>query len=226
MIEAVRICAVSGDEALWEDLDLVFADGEAWVVTGPPSCGKTVLLRILRGERRPDTGEVLVDGKSLYRNGRKVMEDFRAAAGFVPEHPPVRAGKTVQDLFRLSALLGVVPAKERRDRETELLAMIGLPGTRERDLATLSTSELSRAVLAAELIRSPRYLFADGLLASVGNDWTDRLAPLLRALAREGKTVVLSERMAPGKLTAGDPEGTVRGPFRLHRVDPAGGRVG
>lgn len=226
MIEAVRLGAASGDGALWEDLDLVFADGEAWIVTGPPSCGKTVLLRILRGAWRPDTGEVLVGGKSLYRDGRKVMEEFRAAAAFVPERPPVRAGKTIADLFRLSALLCPIPEKERRDRETDLLALIDLPGARDRDLATFSTSEIARIALAAELLRSPRYLFADGILASAGGDWTERLASLFRALAREGKTVVLSERTVPELLAAGAPGGTVRGPFRLHRIEPAAGRAG
>jgi len=57
MIEAFRVGAVSRGKTLWEGLDLALGDGEIWVVAGPPSCGKTVLMNILRGERRPDLGE-------------------------------------------------------------------------------------------------------------------------------------------------------------------------
>src|SRR4030067_491163 len=140
MIEAFRVGAVSRGKTLWEGLDLALGDGEIWVVAGPPSCGKTVLMNILRGERR---------------------------------------------------------AAERKRRTEELLSLLGLPGTEEAGVSSLSASERARAALAVELFRSPRYLFLDMLLANVGKEWEEKLGSLFRALAKEGRTNIMMERQQP-----------------------------
>src|SRR4030066_381077 len=132
MIEAFRVGAVARGKTLWEGLDLALGDGEIWVVAGPPSCGKTVLMNILRGERRPDLGDVVVGGESVYKGSPDHNRRFRAASGVVPEAFPAGGGRTVEDMFRLSALAaGEVPAAERRRRTEELLSLVGLPGAEE-----------------------------------------------------------------------------------------------
>src|SRR3972149_2405916 len=80
MIEAFRVGAVSRGKTLWEGLDLALGDGEIWVVAGPPSCGKTVLMNILRGERRPDLGDVACSGGSA-RRGKKAADGGIAFVG-------------------------------------------------------------------------------------------------------------------------------------------------
>jgi ABC-type multidrug transport system ATPase subunit len=198
MIEAFRVGAVSRGRTLWEGLDLAAGDGEICVVTGPPACGKTLLMRILRGERRPDSGDVVAGGESLYRGSPGHNLRFRAFSGMVPEYLPVPPGRTVGDLFRLSALAaGGVVAAERTRRMEELLAIVGLPGVEEAEVLSLSASERVRAALAVELFRSPKYLFLDMLLANAGRDWEERLWGLFRALAREEKTILLMERRLP-----------------------------
>jgi len=240
MIEAFRLGALGRDGTLWDGVDLSFGDGEVWLVSGPPSCGKSVLLRILRGDRRPDAGDVVVGGESLFRGARDAVASFRASAGMVPESFPSGAfaaprpgmARTVRDLFRLSALVaGPIAATERQRREEELLALVGLSapdseaGTRPCgdahawELSSLSLSERARVALAVELLRNPKYLFADMLVANAGKDWTDKLGALFRALAREGRTIVLAERAVPDRwqvARTGDPAAS--GPFSFYRL--------
>lgn len=221
MIEAFRLGFVSRNGTLWDGLDLAVGEGDVRVVTGPPGCGKTSLLRILRGERRPDAGDVVAGGQSLYRGGAAA---FRAISGFVPEVLPAWAGRTVHDIFLLSSAAGTeVPKAESEERESDLLAMMGLADARGWKLATLSVSERARVALAAELFRGPRYIFADMLLANAGREWTDMLRALFRALAREGRTIVLAERELPESWRGrAEAEGEAKGPFLLYRI-PAGG---
>ena len=239
MIEAFRLGALGRGGTLWEGVDLSFGEGDVWLVAGPASCGKTLLLRILRGDRRPDAGDVVVGGESLARDGR-VAAAFRASAGLVPQSFPPRdiaALRTVGDLFRLSAIAaGAIPAQERARREEELLALVGLSeappgpdapapppgGAHAWELESLSLSERARVALAAELLRNPKYLFADTLVANAGSDWSDKLGALFRALAREGRTIVLAERSVPDRwqvVRTGDPAAS--GPFSFYRLGVA-----
>src|SRR5512146_1565915 len=217
MIEAFRVGAVSRGGTLWDGLDLAFDDGEVCVVTGPPASGKTLLLRILRGDRRPDAGDIVVGGESLYRGKAGIARAFQASLGVVPEEFPSAGGGAVRDRFRLSSVAGDgIPAKELRRREEELLSMVGMPDAQDARFSSLSISEKARVSLAAELLRGPKIFFADMLLHNAGGEWTDMLGGLFRALAKEGKTVILAERAMPERWRvreAGD--GIVKGPFRL-----------
>jgi len=228
MIEGFRLGVYSRGATLWDGLDFAFGGAAAWFITGPPSSGKTLLLSILRGERRPDAGDVLVSGESLYRGNPALARAWRASCGYVPEQTVVDAHLAVGDLFRRSALAGGgVEESERKDRTDRLLEMVGLPGALRWRVAELSISERGRAYLAAELLRGPKVLFCDGLVAGSGVPFWEMLWGLFRALAREGNTVVLAERRIPERwaLAAGDPEPV--GPFRVYRLPvPEGGVKG
>ncbi|GAB4365349.1 MAG: hypothetical protein Kow00128_07790 [Deltaproteobacteria bacterium] len=230
MIEAFHLRALARGVPLFEDLTLVFGEGEAWIVSGPPSSGKSLLLRILSGDRRPDAGDVMTGGESLYGKDPAVLHRFRLQSAFVPESLPA-TGQTPDDLFHLSALsAGDIPRKERDRREEELLALLGVAGTGPVPLSRLSVSERTRVALGAELLRGPKVLFLDMVLANAGKDWTDSLLGLFRALAREGRTIVMMERELPDRWKgvappdaplAADPRIREAGPFRLFGV--AGG---
>jgi ABC-type multidrug transport system ATPase subunit len=226
MIEGFRLGVFSRGETLWDGLDFAFGDASVWLVAGPPSSGKTLLLSILRGERRPDAGDVVVSGESLYRGNVALVRAWRASCGHVPEQTIADARLTVGNLFRRSALAGGgVRESERKDRAGRLLEMVGLAGALEWRIAELSISERVRACLAAELLRGPKVLFCDGAVAGAGIPCREMLWGLFRALAREGNTVVLAERTIPERwaLAAGEAEPV--GPFRVYRLPVPGAGV-
>lgn len=219
MIEGFRLGVFSRGTTLWDGLDFAFEDAGAWFIAGPPSSGKTLLLSILRGERKPDAGDVVVSGESLYRGNTALARAWRASCGHVPEQTVADARLAVGDLFRRSALAGGGMRKsERKDRVGRLLEMVGLPGALEWRITELSTSERVRACLAAELVRGPKVLFCDGVVAGAGIPWREMLWGLFRALAREGNTVVLAERTIPERWTIAAGDGEPVGPFRVYRL--------
>ena len=77
--------------------------------------------------------------------------------------------------------------------------------------------------LAAELFRNPKYLFADMLVANAGKGWSDTLGALFRALAKEGRTIVLAERAVPDRWqVARTGDSAASGPFTFYRVGAPG----
>jgi ABC-type multidrug transport system ATPase subunit len=217
MIEAFRLGIYARGVTLWDGVDLAFKEGSVSVIVGPPSSGKTTLLSVLRGERQPDAGDVVVSGESIYRGRGASFRSYRASCGHVPERFADPAGQTVEDLFRLSAVAGGgIPEGERRERQERLLAIVGLASAHHWRLSSLSASERVRAGLAAELVRGPRFLFGDGLVAAAGSPYREMLGGLFRALAREGNTIVLAERHLPERWAAAAGAGTAAGPFRVY----------
>ena len=219
MIEAFRLGIHARGATLWDGVDLAFGGGSVSVIVAPPSSGKTTLLSVLRGERPPDAGDVVVSGESVYRGRGATLRTYRASCGHVPERFADPAGQTVEDLFRLSAVAGGgIPERERRERQVRLLEMVGLASAQQWRLTSLSASERVRAGLAAELLRGPRFLFGDGVVAAAGGPYREMLGGLFRALAREGNTIVLAERHLPERWATAKGEGTAAGPFRVHQI--------
>ena len=107
---------------------------------------------------------------------------------------------------------------ELKVRTDRLLEMVDLQGASGWRIAEMSISERGRACLAAELLRGPKVLFCDGLVAGAGVPFWEMLWGLFRALAREGNTVILVERRIPERwaLAAGNPKPV--GPFRVYRL--------
>ncbi|MEW6721334.1 MAG: ATP-binding cassette domain-containing protein [Thermodesulfobacteriota bacterium] len=224
MIEAFRLGVRVRGATLWDGLDFAFEEGSVSVIVGPPSSGKTVLLSVLRGERRPDAGDVLAFGESLFRGSESFLRAFRASCGFVPERFDAEARQTVNGLFERSAMVvGNLPPGERKDRRERLLSMVELSVAGDAPLSDLSMSERARVTLAAELMRSPRVLFADGIVHSAGEPFAGRIGSLFRALARAGIIVLLAERRLPARWTAFAGPGKPAGPFLVHRMPAKGG---
>ena len=137
--------------AIIEHLDLALQSGERLGLTGPSGRGKTTLCRLLAGYARPDTGEVLLDGKPLstYRGYCPVQ--------MVWQHPEL----VVDPLRTLGATLSEGWAVEER-------VLTGLhiePGWLTRYPSELSGGELQRFCVARALGPATRFLLCDELSA-------------------------------------------------------------
>ncbi len=219
MLEAFRVGMIGRSGTLFDGFEAAFRDGDIWLVTGPPASGKSRLLAVLHGDGRPDAGDVMFDGVPLYRGTPDAASRFRSTAGLVDEM--IDAGEhSVGELFRLASLVaGGVPETERKAREAALLSMVGLPGSSDYAFRSLSMSEQVRASLAIELFRGPRVLLLDAPFARIGKEWTEMLSALFRALAREGRIIVFTEREIPPLFPMKPVKESTRcGPFLLTQL--------
>ena len=221
MIEAFRLGIVSRGATLWDGLDFAFEDGSATVIVGPPSCGKTLLLSILRGERKPDMGDVLVSGRSLYMEDGSAATDLRTICGFVPERFEGDGRLNINSLFaRSSMVCKEVALPEQKDRWERLLGMVGLTGKEDARLSSLSSSERVRAALAAELLRSPKVLFVDNAVMAAGVPYAGMMGNLFRVLAGAGNLVLATERRLPQGWEKFACQYKPKGPFLEYRLPP------
>jgi len=153
---------------------------------GPNGAGKTTTLRMLLGLVRPDGGQATIWGKRYAGLGQ-----WRRKVGVVLEASGFHPGRTVRDHLRVRcAATGI--GFSRADAVLEVTGLDGLAGRRA---GALSLGERQRLGLAAALLGDPEVLILDepgNGLDPAGVAW---LRDLLRQLAGEGRTVLVSSHL-------------------------------
>src|SRR5262249_44373328 len=173
-----------------DEISLSIQAGEFVVIAGESGAGKSSLLRTLLGLDRAQSGSMIVAGIEQ----AQLPERLRGIVGYVsqenhlpPSLPLYRALYYVARLRCASA----VSKEEVEQRITPLLHVLRLADKREQRLLTLSTGELRRANLAAELICLPPLLLLDEPTAGLDPHFRREIVTILRALAQQGTTIVM-----------------------------------
>lgn len=156
--------------------DLEIPDGAYFVLLGPSGVGKTVLLEMVAGLTRPDSGTVWLGGEDLTR----APPEERGLAMVVQDHA-LFPHMSVLDNICYGLRARRVPRREARQRARETARLVHVEPLLDRRVHHLSGGEQQRVALARALVVRPRIMLLDEPLASL--DTNIRLA-LRRELAR------------------------------------------
>ena len=141
------------------EVNLDIAEGEFVCLIGPSGCGKTTLLNLFAGLDRPDTGEVLMDGRPVTQPGPERAVLFQEPALF----PWLSVRANVEFALKLIG----VPKDERPDRAMHWLRRVHLGRFANAQPHELSGGMRSRAAIARALACQPEVLLADEPFAAL-----------------------------------------------------------
>jgi ABC-type multidrug transport system ATPase subunit len=180
-----------GRTTILRDVSLSFQPRELIAIVGPSGAGKSTLLDALTGFRPATSGRVLVNGQDLYVR----PETGRDLLGYVPQDDIVHRQLPVAHALRYGAGLrlpdGTTDVEIDR-RVDEALQAVDLQDRRSLPIERLSGGQRKRVSIALELISHPDLLYLDEPTSGLDPGLDLSLMRLLRRLADDGRTVVLT----------------------------------
>ncbi|MFE2414771.1 FHA domain-containing protein [Kitasatospora sp. NPDC059408] len=159
-------------------------------VIGPSGSGKSTLLRALTGYRPADRGEVLYDGRNLY----KQFAELRSRIGLVPQSEILHRELTVRKGLKYAAQLrfpGDTEARERDARIDEVLYELRLDKRADNKITALSGGQQKRVSVALELLTKPSLIFLDEPTSGLDPGMDREVMQMLRGLADDGRTILV-----------------------------------
>jgi ABC-type multidrug transport system ATPase subunit/pSer/pThr/pTyr-binding forkhead associated (FHA) protein len=187
---AAHLSAEVDGTQLLQDVSFSLGPRSLMAVVGPSGAGKSTLLNALAGLRQAASGQVLYAGRDLYTQ----YAELRQRIGFVPQQDILHQVLTVGQALGLGARLRF-PADtapdERAHRMREVAAELSLTDRLDTRISSLSGGERKRASTAMELLTKPSLLFLDEPTSGLDTDLDRDVMHLLRALADDGRTVVI-----------------------------------
>lgn len=144
-------------------VDLEVAPAENVVVLGRSGSGKSVLIKVLIGLLRPDSGEVRVFGQDVHSLARPDLDRLRRRVGFSFQGSALYDSMTVEQnlSFPLTMNIHGLAAAEVRDRVRDALHAVGLERSLHQMPAELSGGQRKRIGIARTLILRPEIMLYD-----------------------------------------------------------------
>ena len=196
MIELRNLCKTfrSADhtvEAL-KDISLTIGDGEIFGVIGLSGAGKSTLVRCINLLERPDSGEVLVDGRDLTKLSAKELRKARKSISMIFQGFNLLMQRTALENVCFPLELAGVKREAAKKRAQELLQIVDLPDKAGAYPSQLSGGQKQRIAIARALASEPQVLLCDEATSALAPKTTQSILALLKKLNRElGVTVVV-----------------------------------
>ncbi len=162
LIEFINVSKSFADQLVLSNINFSVKSGEFLTLLGPSGCGKTTLLRLISGFEKPNTGEILFNGKSVVGispHQRHVHTVFQSYALF----PHMNVFENVAFGLRCQK----VPKDEINERVDQALRLVKLETLAKRKATQLSGGQQQRVAIARAIVNKPLALLLDEPLSSL-----------------------------------------------------------
>jgi phospholipid/cholesterol/gamma-HCH transport system ATP-binding protein len=195
-----------GKQKVLNGIDLEVAHGETLSVLGRSGTGKSVLLKLIIGLQRPDSGSVRVHGQEISGLARPQLNEIRKKIGFLFQNSALYDSLTVEQnvAFPLERHGDLSDAK-RKKRVRELLSTVGMEKDSDKLPSQISGGMQKRVGLARALALSPDILLFDEPTAGLDPITASEIDTLILKMQKEGNlTSIVVTHDLPSARTISD----------------------
>jgi ABC-type multidrug transport system ATPase subunit len=170
------------DMPIIDSADLVLSSGLT-LLLGPNGCGKSTLLKLASGVEKPDSGQITIEGRDLWKDEVAARRNL----AYLPEQPDLTPYATLREIINLVCRL----RGERLKAGEESLKFFGLHSAAQRTVRELSLGQRRRAVFAACLIGKPKYILLDEPLEGMDRSIQKEIKDWISSRTQAGAAVIV-----------------------------------
>ncbi|MEX0914011.1 MAG: ABC transporter ATP-binding protein [Demequina sp.] len=190
-LEASGVRRAFGTVQAVVNASLTVPPGRVTALIGPNGCGKTTLMLMLAGLLKPDAGEIRVGGIDPAHDGAAA----RTSVGWMPDVLGTWDSLTCEETLTTFGRAYGFSAHEARPRSYGLLERVHLAEYASQPARVLSRGQKQRLSLARAMVHDPQVLILDEPASGLDPRSRIELRELVRALAAEGKSVLISSHV-------------------------------
>ncbi len=190
MIKIEKLSRNFGNIKAVDDISFCIQDREILGFLGPNGAGKTTTLRMIVGYLQPSSGNIEIDGESIFANPLKASSQI----GYLPEHNPLYDEMSVIELLAYFASLRKMKRDYFKERLDYVVKNCGLKEVLYQKIGTLSKGYRQRTGLAQAILHNPRILIMDEPTSGLDPNQIIEIRELIRELGKE-KMVLLSSHI-------------------------------
>ncbi|MBR2746642.1 MAG: amino acid ABC transporter ATP-binding protein [Erysipelotrichaceae bacterium] len=175
-----------------KDFSLSVEKGEVISLIGPSGSGKSTVLRCIAGLETPDSGEILINGKTIDFANEKEAQKQRIIMGFVFQHFNLFANMTVMQNLTVAP----VNVQGKSEEEARRLAMkylkrVGLEDKADEFPSKLSGGQQQRVAIARALCMNPEIMLFDEPTSALDPEMIKEVLNVIRGLVDDGMTMII-----------------------------------
>ncbi len=160
-------------------------------LVGANGAGKTTMFRLMLGLARPTEGTVEVCGIDVAADPIEV----RSRLGYMPEHDCLPLDQTAADVVATFGELSGLPARDARQRASDILDLVGLDEARFRPISGFSTGMRQRTKLAQALVGDPELVLLDEPTVGLDPLGREEMLALVARLGTFGISVLMATHL-------------------------------
>lgn len=189
MIEVKQISKSFLDKKILHDVNYTFEKGKTNLIIGASGTGKSVLLKVIVGLVKPETGCVLYDNRNFTAGDSNLKTEIRREMGMLFQNSALFDSKNVEQnvMFPLE-LLSTQSKSEMLDRANLCLQRVGLEGSNHKMPSELSGGMKKRVGIARAIVLNPQYLFFDEPNSGLDPQTSVKIDALIQEITHEYNT--------------------------------------
>lgn len=188
MIKLENVRKSFGEKKVLNGVNLEIRKGETLVIIGKSGCGKSVMLKLIMGLLKPDSGNITIEGQSIIGLKQKELYGIRKKFGFLFQ------GAALFDSMNVEENVGLGLRENKRFKDSEIskiveekLELVGLPGIQKMNPSDLSGGMKKRVSLARAIADNPEYILYDEPTTGLDPVMSDNIDELIRDLSSKLK---------------------------------------
>lgn len=188
MIEIKNLVKSYGDKKAVDDVSLEIRNGEIFAFIGHNGAGKTTTIKSIVGINDFDSGEILINGKSIKSNPIECKKEI----AYVPDNPDLYENMKAINFLNFICDMYDVPEDVRKENILKYAKMFEIEDKLNDEISIYSHGMKQKIALISALSHNPKVLIMDEPFVGLDPKAVFDMKTIMKEMCKEGKTIFFS----------------------------------